>query len=143
MNSLVEAIGTYCLVLNSGFVFDLEKTFYVSSFSRNLITILRFILLGFSFNFSNGNFNLYYKSKIVGTSPMSDGLFQLNLQDNVPYTINVGVKRSILNENSSCLWHCRLWHISLESIKRLVNNGVLSTLDFTDFDTCIDCIKGN
>ncbi|RVW58304.1 hypothetical protein CK203_114669 [Vitis vinifera] len=26
-------------------------------------------------------------------------------------------------------------------IKRLVN-GVLNTLDFTDFDTCVDCIKG-
>ena len=40
------------------------------------------------------------------------------------------------------LWHWRLGHISIERIKILVNNGVLSTLDFTDSDTCVDCIKG-
>ena len=47
-----------------------------------------------------------------------------------------------MNEISSILWHRRLGHISIDRIKRLVNDGVLSTLDFTDFDTCVDCIKG-
>ena len=36
----------------------------------------------------------------------------------------------------------KIGHISIDRIKRLVNDGVLSTLDFTDFDTCVDCIKG-
>ena len=35
-----------------------------------------------------------------------------------------------------------LGHISIDRIKRLVNDKVLNTLDFTDFNTCIDCIKG-
>ncbi|RVW41039.1 Retrovirus-related Pol polyprotein from transposon TNT 1-94 [Vitis vinifera] len=35
-----------------------------------------------------------------------------------------------------------LGHISIDRIKRLVNDGILSTLDFTDFETCVDCIKG-
>ncbi|KAL0320291.1 UNVERIFIED_CONTAM: Retrovirus-related Pol polyprotein from transposon TNT 1-94 [Sesamum radiatum] len=47
-----------------------------------------------------------------------------------------------MNENSSILWHRRLGHISIERIKKLVNDGVLTTLDFTDFDTCVNCIKG-
>ncbi|KAL4383566.1 hypothetical protein GQ457_15G010160 [Hibiscus cannabinus] len=50
--------------------------------------------------------------------------------------------RCVINEDSSTLWHRRLGHISIERIKRLVNDGVLNTLDFTDFDTCVDCIKG-
>ena len=29
----------------------------------------------------------------------------------------------------------------MDRIKRLVNDKVLNSLDFTDFDTCIDCIK--
>ncbi|WJZ87796.1 hypothetical protein VitviT2T_007148 [Vitis vinifera] len=33
-------------------------------------------------------------------------------------------------------------HISIDRIKRLINDGVLSTLDFTNFETCVDCIKG-
>ena len=42
----------------------------------------------------------------------------------------------------SMLWHRRLEHISIERIKRLVNEGVLSALDFADCETCADCIKG-
>ena len=40
------------------------------------------------------------------------------------------------------MWHRRLGHISIDRIKKLVNDGVLSTLDFTDFETCVNCIKG-
>ena len=39
MSSHVEAIGTCCLTLNGGFVLELQKTFYVPSFSRNLISV--------------------------------------------------------------------------------------------------------
>ena len=47
-----------------------------------------------------------------------------------------------MNEKSSMLWHRRLGHISIERMKKLVSDGVLEPLDFTDFDTCVDCIKG-
>ena len=30
----------------------------------------------------------------------------------------------------------------MDIIKRLVNDRVLNILDFTNFDTCVDCIKG-
>jgi len=53
-----------------------------------------------------------------------------------------GVKRCVVNEESSMLWHHRLKHISIEKIKRLVNEEELSTLDFADFETCVDYIKG-
>ena len=56
--------------------------------------------------------------------------------------VTVGLKRCIMNEESSLLWHWRLGHISIERMKNLVNDGVLSTLDFTDFETCVHCIKG-
>ena len=49
MSSRVEAIATCSLVLSSIFIFELEKTFYVLSFSRNLISISRIIPLEFSF----------------------------------------------------------------------------------------------
>ena len=56
--------------------------------------------------------------------------------------VQTGIKRCVMNKNSSIPWHWRLGHISTDIIKRLVNDGVLITLDFTDFDTCVDCIKG-
>ncbi|RDX81383.1 hypothetical protein CR513_37949, partial [Mucuna pruriens] len=32
-------------------------------------------------------------------------------------------------------------HVSIERIKRLVNESILHTLDFVDFETCVNCIK--
>ena len=40
------------------------------------------------------------------------------------------------------LWHKCLGHISLERIKRLVKEEILRNIDFVDFNTCIECIKG-
>ena len=53
----------------------------------------------------------------------------------------IGKKRSKVNENSSMLWHKCLGHISRERMQRLIKEGILHDLDFSDFDTCVDCIK--
>ena len=68
---------------------------------------------------------------------MCDGLYSVHLQDNT-----FGIKRNVMNEESFLLWHWRLGHISIKRIKKLANEGVLNALDFTDFETCLDCIKG-
>ena len=143
MSSHVEAIGTCKLVLDSGFVLSLEKTFYIPDFARNLVSVSRLVSCGYSFKFSNSSFSISYGYEIIGCGTLSDGLFCLNLENDNHYSsMHVGVKRCVVDENSSNLWHRRLGHISIDRIKRLVHDGVLSTLDWTDFSTCIDCIKG-
>ena len=84
---------------------------------------------------------------IIGNAFLTDGLYKFDLDlsyENSLLTLHsgIGIKRSFTNENSSMLWHRRLRHISMERIKRLVKDGVLNSLDFTDFGTCVDCIKG-
>ena len=145
MSSRVEAIGLCSLVLSSSFILELEKTFYVPSFSRNLISISRLVPLGFSLNFTDSGFSLSNKSKVIGYGALSDGLFHIQLHNDVTYNfmhVTAGLKRCVMNEESSMLWHRRLGHISIERMKKLVNDGVLSTLNFDDFETCVDCIKG-
>ena len=145
MSSHVEAIGTCNLVLSSGFILELEKTFYVPSFSRNLISIPRLVPLGFSFNFTDSGFILSNKSKVIGYGAFSDGLFHIQLHNDVTYNsmhVTAGLKRCVMNEESFMLWHRRLEHISIKRMKKLVNDGVLSTFDFADFETCVNCIKG-
>ena len=39
VDSHVESIGTYSLLLDNDYVLDLERTFYIPSFSRNLILV--------------------------------------------------------------------------------------------------------
>ena len=68
MGSHVEAIGTCTLTLSNGFVLVLERTFYVPSFSRNLVSVSRLVSLGFSFTFQDNVFNLFYESNHIGTS---------------------------------------------------------------------------
>jgi hypothetical protein len=43
---------------------------------------------------------------------------------------------------SAKLWHCRLGHISRGRIDRLIKDDILISLDFSNSDYCIDCIKG-
>ena len=86
-----------------------------------------------------------YKSDCVGNAILSDGLYCIFLQNDTTYSslhVQTGIKKCVVNEDSSTLWHRRLGHISIDRIKRLVNGGVLSTLDFIDFETSVDCIKG-
>ena len=88
--------------------------------------------------FLEGDSKLFYKSKLIGYDTLSDGLFSLNLQNDSTHTvmhIQIGTKRRVINNDSSILWHRWLGHISIDRIKRLVNDGVLSTLNFADFDT--------
>ena len=81
MRSHVEDIGTCSLVLSSGFILNLEKTFYILSFSRSLISVSRVVPLGYSFNFYETSLNLFYKSNLVGNGTLFDGLFFINLQN--------------------------------------------------------------
>ena len=61
MGSHVEAIGTCTLTLRNGFFLVLDKTYYIPSFSRNLISVSRLVPLGFSFTFQDNVINLFYK----------------------------------------------------------------------------------
>jgi hypothetical protein len=51
-------------------------------------------------------------------------------------------KRKRVDDVSSKLWHHRLGHISRGRIERLVKESILPPLEFSDFEQCIDCIKG-
>ena len=84
---------------------------------------------------------IYFNSIIVGSGVLYDGLYMLNLNDMSVNSV-IGPKRSRVDENSSILWHRHLGHISRPWIERLIKEGILHDLDFSDFDTCVDCVKG-
>ena len=73
-------------------------------------------------------------------------MYKLELHDDFEKSISanyiIGNKRALTNENSAYLWHMRLGHISKERIQSLVKCDILPSLNFNDFDVCIDCLKG-
>ncbi|KAJ4710364.1 Retrovirus-related Pol polyprotein from transposon TNT 1-94 [Melia azedarach] len=143
----VEAIGKFRLLLKTGFYLDLDETFIVPSFKRNLISISNLDKFGYSCSFGNGKFSLFYASKLVGSGSLSgyDNLYSLDTITSFNESLHLslcGTNRKLINENSVALWHKRLGYMSRQRIERLVLDEILDPLDFTDFDICVNCIKG-
>ena len=143
----IEAIGVFRLILSTGFILDLQETFYVPTVSRNLISVSKLALDGFAIEFKNNGFGLIKNSNNVGSGFLLDGLYRLNLEKNFSETLvtlhpNVGTKRTLNDEKSAYLWHKRLGHISRPRIERLIKDGILHNLDWANYDVCVDCIKG-
>ena len=147
MKALVEAIGTYHLILDIGHHLDLFETFYVPLISQNLVSMSKLDTLGFSYKFGNGCFSLFKHNHFIDSCILYDDLHKLNLDNLFAETLltlhhNVGTKSGLVNEHSAYLWHKHLGHISKERLVRLVKNEIFSDLNFTDLNICVDCIKG-
>ena len=143
----VEAIGTFRLLLRIGFYLDLIETHVVPSLRWNFVSIPVSDTYGYCCSFGNGKVIIYQNSNLGGSGSLLryDNLYLL---DNIAsfneslHVSTLGIKCKLTNENSASLWHKRLGHISKRRIERLMSDGILNPLDFMDFDTCVNCIKG-
>ena len=148
MKAPIKGMGAYRLVLDTGCHFDLLQTLYVPSLSRNLVYVSKLDVIGFTFKIGNGCFNLFNKNDfLIGSGIHMDGLYKLKFDVNFSASLmcvhqNIGIKRSMTNENFAYLWHKRLGHISKERLQRLVKNEILPNLEFTDLGLCVGYIKG-
>ena len=135
--AVVKAIGLFRLQLYYGCTLDLEETFVVPSFRRYLISVSCLDKFGYYCSFRNGMVSLYLNSNVSGTGSLTEKLYKLNIKvtngNETLHSSNYGIKRKLTNENSSMLWHRCLGHISNQRIQRLVLEGILDPLDFSDF----------
>ncbi|KAK2988522.1 hypothetical protein RJ640_022473 [Escallonia rubra] len=75
----VEAVGTLCLVLESGYNLNLVDTVYVPSMTRNLISVSRLDAYGYSFKFEDKGFSLFLYSRVIGSGLLEGNLYKLLL----------------------------------------------------------------
>ena len=146
MKARIEGIGTYRLILDTGYHLDLEKCLYVLECARSLVSVAKLDKLGFKFEIGNGVFSLCKNKYCYGSGALIEDLYRFNLDVMFAESLfnieqSIGKKRSAYNENSAFLWHKRLGHISKERVMRLIKNDILPQLDFTDWDICVECIK--
>src|SRR5215216_1298616 len=98
---------------------------------------------GYSFKSENNGCSIYMNEIFYGHASMMNGLFLLDLDNNVTHIHNVDAKRINLNDNISVyMWHCRLGHIGVKRMKNLHLDGLLESLDFESFGTCEPCLMG-
>jgi len=103
VKALVEAVETYCLKIDTGHRLNLLETLYVPSLSRNLVSLSKLDVTGYSSDFGNGCFNLFKHNHLIVTSILCDGLYKLKLDNLYVETVltlhhNVCTKRSLVNE---------------------------------------------
>ena len=134
-------VGTMQLQLPSGFILELNNCYYIPALSRNIISASCLMSQGYEFNLKDNGCSIYLNGMFHGYAPIVDGLFILNLEQEPVY--NVNVKRHKPNEiNPTYFWHCRLGHISLKRMKKLHDDGLLTSSDFGSFETCESCLLG-
>ena len=119
-----------------------KNCFHIPSFQRNLISVPYLVKDNYSVVFNASGMSLLHGTVIIGTAIL-DGLFRLNTySSNEHLSLNVNSsKRNRISTNSGILWHKRLGYISQKRVERLVREGLLGSLDFTDLSTCVDCMK--
>jgi hypothetical protein len=76
-----------------------------------------------------------------GYAPVVNGLFILNLEMEPVYNLNV--KRHKCNDiDPTYFWHCWLGHISQKRMKKLHDDGLLTSSNFESFETCESYLLG-
>ena len=96
------------MILDIGHQLDPLQAFYVSSVSRNLISLSKLDSVGYSFTFGHGCFSLFKHNNIIGSRILSYGLYKLKLNNIFVESLltlhhNVGTKRGLVNKSSAYL----------------------------------------
>ena len=99
----MKVVETYCLFFDTRFHLDLLDTFYIPSISRNLLSLSKLDVGRYSFKFGNDCFSLYKRACLIGFGTLSDGLYNLNLNNLYVETLmslhhNVSIKRDLVNK---------------------------------------------
>ena len=85
----IKAISLFKLQLDSGCTLDLEETFVVPSFRRNLISVSCLDKFGYYCSFRNEMVNLYLNLNVIDTSSLTDKLYKLNIKATMKPCIQV------------------------------------------------------
>ncbi|RVW41008.1 Retrovirus-related Pol polyprotein from transposon TNT 1-94 [Vitis vinifera] len=143
----VEFFGIIKLRLATESFLLLHDVVYIPSLRRNLIYVSVLDRHGYSFHFGGGKVDIFSNSVLIDNGILFGNLYSLSLHhgplcDSSSVNSVVGCKHARMNLSSSMLWHKCLGHISKQRLERLVRDGVLSDLDFSDFETCVVYLKG-
>ena len=110
-------IGDYHLSLPSGLVLVLNNCCYVSSLTKNIISVDALFKQGFDVIIENGSCSILFNKIFYCSGRIHNGIYILDLENEV---YNVNIKRLKSESlNSSYLWHCRLGHVSDKRVSKL------------------------
>ncbi|GJW08634.1 putative RNA-directed DNA polymerase [Tanacetum coccineum] len=144
--AVVEAIGTFDLVLPSGLVLKLNNCYFAPSIVRGVVSFSCLLDLGFKHTVASNGISVSLNGVFYFSAISVNGVFEINMNDNVSKNDNNSIfsinKKRKLDLNSSYLWHCRLAHIGKTRMQKLQREGLLESINDESYDKCESCISG-
>lgn len=117
--------------LHTGKILTSANVFHVPDMCKNLISG-DLNKKGFKLVYESNKFVLSKQGVLVGHGYSYNWMICMNLiKDNFVYVI----------ESSISMCHSKLGHVNVNSIKNMVNLGLISEYNFTDIDKCQICIQ--
>ncbi|GJY46640.1 zinc finger, CCHC-type containing protein, partial [Tanacetum coccineum] len=145
MRAVVEAIGSFNLILPSGLIIVLDNYHFAPSVTRGVGLISHLVNNGYIHTFRNYGIYVSKDNVFYFNAIPRDGIYEIdmhNLYPNVSSMFNVSNKRAKHALDSSYLWHCRLGHINKKRMDKLQRDGILQPTHDESLDKCKSCIFG-
>ena len=114
----VEGTGKVLLKMTSGQILTLQDVLYVPQVRKNLISGSLLNKNGFRIVIESNKVVLSKSGIYIGKGYAADGLFKMNV---MTVTNNKEIISSAYLIESSNLWHGRLGHVNVNSIRHLIN----------------------
>ena len=129
----VVVVGVVTLYFDGDKELVLHDCLDVPRIRRNLISVPCLTSNGYSTLFNKKSIFVKWNDDVICCSSLIDNMY---LVDSItPIQINSNKSNHKIKEPSSVnqtqLWHLRLGHINLDTIRKLVTSGYLSPLDMT------------
>ena len=134
----VESRGIGSIRINTfgGSIKVLKNVKYVPELRRNLISTGTLDKLGFGHEGGDGKVRYFKNQTTTLTGVLSNGLYLLEGETVMQETCIVEKTK-----DSTDLWHSRLGHLSLNSMKILSGKGLLDKKDVKELSFCEHCVK--
>lgn len=134
----VKGIGSIRLRMQDQSVKILTDVRYIPKVKRNLVSLGSLESKGYSFLSSGGKMLVRKGQDVVMTAERRGSLYYLYASVLKLHQDEVNLVKPI----SLKMWHDRLGHLAMGSIRELVKKQVISADDAQEPDPCQDCIRG-
>src|SRR5260370_42277824 len=124
---------------NSSHPITIHDILYCPSISHNLLSVPQLTSIGALAQFANRSCRIYGSSnKLITIAELEDGLYRLPVtivtSERVYITVvgtpeSANVTHSITASASLDVWHVRLGHISMDSILKMLQSGMVKGMD--------------
>ncbi|KAK8570584.1 hypothetical protein V6N13_032201 [Hibiscus sabdariffa] len=128
--------GKVLLKLTSGKTLALNNVLYVPAMRRNLISGGLLNKAGIKLVFEADKLVLSRNNDYIGKGFLNGGLFVIETQLNE----NKASTSAYIFETID-MWHARLGHVNIHSLKKMMKMNIMPKLDITNFNKCEICVE--